>query len=149
MQRRLQPFDELLNRKLQEFADTGTFSFETENERNLVEEIQRKRDNGEFDIVEDKNSLSSARLAKRVPARDVSESGSKSKRLPNSFWNLAYEPVGASPAQVTKSPFGFSKPFVDKSSTRYPYNYSGQLDKENDPRQANMVYCHLHESPSK
>jgi hypothetical protein len=153
MQRRLQPFDELLTRKLHDLGTTGITSFETDNERCLLEDIHRKRESGELEPNEDKVPNSSARLSKRPPVRDASESGSKSKRLPNSFWNLAYEPVGASPAQVSKSPYGFSKPFVDKSSTRYPYNtlyhYSGQHDKENDPRQANIVYCNLHESPSK
>jgi hypothetical protein len=155
MQRRLQPFDELLNRKIHELTTNGSSEFENDNERGLVEEIQRKRERGEFDNYEDKTSNSgSGNLSKRPPARDCSESGSKSsKRLPNSFWNLAYEPVGASPVHTSKSPYGFSKPFVDKSSHRYPYNslyhYSGQLDKENDARQANLMFCNLHESPSK
>lgn len=156
MQRRLQPFEELLNRKIHEMSTTGTSAFDSDIEKNLVEEIQRKRENGELDYVEDKaTSISNTNISKRPPITERSESKTDSHpRMPGAFWNLGYDPIGASPLNRSKSPFGFAKLLAaEKSSNKCLYhphlNFSGQFDKENDRNHANMMFNTMNESPSK
>lgn len=155
MQRRLQPFEELLNRKMNDLTNNGSCSFETDIEKNLIEVIQLKRENGELDFSEEKTaSISNTNLSKRPPAPEISESKTSShKRTPGAFWNLGYDQVGESPLNRSKSPFGFAKLLAaEKSSNKYMYHphlFSGHIDKENDRNHVNLMYTTMNESPSK